>query len=126
VDEAISDVVFEQLERKGCSVESEKRRCSRNFPVENIDIVHHVFFRIAFHECHCAAPWKSWLRIRNDALSSDQNSTSFSAAQVFMRAQKGKIYLVVNFQVQLMVAAVSSTINGKQYLFVLSCFFLIE
>jgi hypothetical protein len=43
-----------------------------------------------------------------------------------MRAQKGKIYLVVNFQVQLMVAAVGSTINSKQYLFVLSCFFLIE
>lgn len=113
MDEVISDIVFKQLERKGCSVESEKRRRACNFPIENIDIIHNVFFRITFHECHCSTSWKSWLRILNDALSSYQNSTSFSTTQVFMWAQECKVYLIVNFQVQFMVTAIGRTVNSK-------------
>jgi hypothetical protein len=69
VDELVSNMILEQFEGKGGPIEAEEGGSACDLSVEDVHIVHHVSFGVAFHESHSAASREGWLCILDDTLS---------------------------------------------------------
>ena len=123
MDEIVAYVFLQQLKRKGSAIEAEERRSARDFSVEDIDIIHDVLLGVTLHKGHSASSWEGWLGILHDVLASDQDATSFSSSEILVRTKEGEIYLVVYFEIELMMAAIGSTIDTEQHLLMLSYLF---
>lgn len=80
MNEIISDMILEQLERKRGSIEAEEGRSASYLSVEDVHIIHHVLFGITLHKSHCATSGEGWFCIFHDILSGDQDPTGLSSS----------------------------------------------
>ena len=120
VNEVIAYLVFEELEAEGCSIEAKKRRGSSYFPVENVNIIHHICLGVPLDKGNSPSPWKSRLRIAYDVFSRDEDPTRLGSSEVFVRTKVGKVELIVNLEVEIVVATESCTISSKDNEFLFS------
>lgn len=97
VDETIANLIFHELKRKCCSIESKERWCSSYLSVKNINIIHHICFWVSFHKSNSSSTRESWLGIFHNIFSSNKNPTCLSASKIFMRTEEDKIYLLQYF-----------------------------
>ena len=115
--EFVAYFVCEKLEGQGSPIKSEEGRCSSYFSCEISGFVHNIFTGVPFHKLDCSSTWERRLRAVNYVVPSNQNPTTFSPSQIFMRAQKCEINLIIFLQVKLLMAAKSSTIDAEHDIF---------
>ena len=121
VDEIVPNRIFEQLEGKGCPVETQERWSSSDFLGENVDFVHDVFLFVALDEPDSPSSWESRFGFVHQGLSRHKHSAAFSSSQVLVGTQEGKVDLIVDAQVQVVMTAESSAVHCENDLFF--CFF---
>jgi hypothetical protein len=126
MDEAITDLVFEQLEGESSSIEAKERRCACNFSIEDIHIVHHILLRIALHKGNCSTSWEGRLGVLYDILSRNQYATGLCSSQIFMRTHKCEIDLIKYLEIEFMMTAIGCTIHTEHNTLMLFNFFCIE
>ena len=113
MNKVISYLVFKELETESCSIEAQERRSSSYLPVENVNIIHHIGFGVPLDERNSPTSWESGLSITYDIFSRDEHPAGLGSSEVFMRTKVCKIELIVNFEVEIVVATESCTISSK-------------
>ena len=91
--ELVANCLCEKLKRKGCSIESNKRRSSWYFCFKSILMILNIRFFISFNELYCTSTRECWF-LRDYIAISNKHTTAFCSSQVLMRAKKCKINLI--------------------------------
>ena len=113
MNKVISYLVFEELETECCSIETQKRGSSSYLPVENVNIIHHICLGVSLDERNSPTSWKSGLSITYDIFSRNEDPAGLGSPKVFVRTKVGKIELIINLEVEIVMTTESCTISSK-------------